>query len=121
MLEYTKIFIILMILFLSAGCFVHTFASISDCERIKDSTKRDECFVRFVEEVPASNTGLRIGICEKLVGAELRDACFFKTAQDGWRFMSSDNLSTLCSKIGSDILGNSCYGILNRPHLQAVH
>lgn len=120
MLRKIEIFIVLLIVFFSTGCFDRKMNNISDCENIKNEFKSDKCFVSLIENIPSDNTDLKIEICDKIIDVEIRDVCFFKIVKDGWRVMSSDNLINLCGNIISDPLRKSCEDIEGRPHLQAI-
>lgn len=120
MFRYIKILIILIIIFLSIGCSVHTFTIISDCERIKTDFQRDKCFASLIESIPLEDTDLRIKTCNKIIDIEMRDLCFFKVAHESWRFMSPSNLDALCENIDNRFLKQSCKDINSRPHLQQI-
>lgn len=120
MIKQLSLLIVLMVIFLSAGCSIHTFASVSDCESIKTDSKRDKCFTNLIEQIPLDNTGLKVGICNKISNIEMRDLCFFKVAHESWRFMSPSNLDALCDGIGDHFLKRSCKDIQGRLHLQQI-
>lgn len=120
MLRQIEIFVILILVSLSMGCFNQKFVSISDCEGIENDFKRDRCFAGFVEAIPLNNTSLRIKLCEKIINLEIKDLCSFKVARDGWRTMSSDTLINLCESISNDHLEESCRDIYVRDHLQMM-
>lgn len=113
-------FILLVLLFLSIGCSEKRFSNISDCDTIRHNLKRDKCFINFIDGVPSNETNLRTQLCNSINNTEFKDACFLKTAQDGWKFMSSDNLSELCSTINESSLRESCDDINRRPHLKIL-
>ena len=120
MLNQIKILIILVVIFLNMGCFENKFTDISDCEHIKDESKRDNCFAGLVQNIPSNNTELNIKICGKIINKEVRDLCFFKVAKEGWKFMPYDTLAELCNSISNEPLKSSCHDIVYRPHLQAI-
>lgn len=120
MLEYIKILIILMILFLVAGCSIHTFASISDCERIKADSQKDKCFASLIDGVPLKDVDLRIKTCGKIIDVEMNDLCFFKVAHESWKFTPPSDLDVLCDNINDSFLKQSCKDINGRPHLQMI-
>ena len=120
MLNQIKILIILVVIFLNIGCSENKFTDIPDCERIKDESKRDNCFAGLVQNTTPNNTKLNIDVCSRIVDTEIRDLCFFKVAKDGWRFMSYDTLDELCNSVSNEPLKDSCQDIGDRPHLQAI-
>lgn len=118
--RHISLLVLFVILLLNIGCSGYGQGNVSDCEQLKDVVKRDRCFIKLTEGISSNNSYLKIKNCEKITDTETKDICYFKVIRDGWRYIHTGDIESLCGNISSITLKESCDTFHNRPHMSVI-
>ena len=92
--------------------------SISDCEKIKDTIKKQECLIEVAEGISSYNIKKAIDLCNKIEDDTIIDICFFQIVQTV-DFYDIDIIrrNITCEIVNNSIWREYCNRVMSHPHL----
>lgn len=92
--------------------------SVSDCEIIKGTVKKQECLIKVAERISQYNIKKSVDVCNKIKDSNIKDICFFQIVQNiDFGNPSMERTGITCESVNNSIWQEYCNRSKIRPHL----